>query len=119
MRADDTITTFLRARLDEAARHLDELVVEARAGRRAVAWGAGGVDRTRALLDRDRIVVAVHAPRPTTDPARPVCAGCERSGRAARTWPCGVLREMAAAYAGHPDYDRAWALPRIPQQRTG
>jgi hypothetical protein len=26
---------------------------------------------------------------------------------------------MAAAYAGHPDYDRAWALPRIPQQRTG
>jgi hypothetical protein len=56
----------------------------------------------REVVAKQRVMER-HYPVPASDINWISCGYCVK-----RTWPCPDLRDLAAPYAGHPDYDESW-----------
>jgi hypothetical protein len=93
-----SIGGFISARLDEAA---------AASGRPTQAGGLHELKLARMAVIRE--VVAEHE----CDAFSQICLTCRRHGSdegwASETWPCPTIRQIAALWADHPDYEAAWA----------
>ena len=94
-----TLTEFLAARLDE-----DE--------HDARAFGTAGPPRMLREVEAKRKLLARHQPRALDQwqvcsncrPVDPECPGDLTSV----LWPCPDLRDLAAVYSDHPDYQQEW-----------
>ncbi|MFC9874844.1 DUF6221 family protein [Nocardia salmonicida] len=68
--------------------------------------------RTLRQVERDRKVLARHTKQDTTGMiviggGGDVCTGCGVSN-GHRAWPCAEVRDLAAIWADHPDYEQEW-----------
>jgi hypothetical protein len=95
-----SIGGFISARLDE---------VGATSGPPTQAGGLHELKLARMAVIRE--VVAEHE----CDGFSQICLTCRRHGSdegwASEAWPCPTVRQIAALWAEHPDYDHAWAPP--------
>lgn len=93
-----SIGGFISARLDE---------VGATSGPPTQAGGLHELKLARMAVIRE--VVAEHE----CDDFSQICLTCRRHGSdegwASEAWPCPTIRQIAALWAAHPDYDPAWA----------
>lgn len=95
-----TIQAFLLARVSE---HEAEYDAKTHPKRRGQENGFEG-DRMRILRHADRTMVVTWRNGSETIER---CGICPKASDP----PCPPLRRMAQLYAGHLDYDPAWALP--------
>jgi hypothetical protein len=110
-----TIMGFIRARLaevEESARRLPDGVGPS--GRPPRTAGVQTLRLARAEVMR--AVVAEHE----CDGFSQICLTCRRRGSdegwASEEWPCPTVRQVAALWTDHPDYDASWSPPTYAEE---
>lgn len=92
-----SLTEFLLDRINEREQAIRALTV----------WPEHIVMREIAFGSMLRYLLTTHHPEESVLDGIPgPCVRC----RDEHVWPCATVRAIATVYAGHPDFDPAWAL---------